>query len=472
MSPATSAKLENKAATVWTPQKGSQEVFMTCPIFEVLYDGSRGPGKTDALLMDYAQYVGRGFGAAWRGILFRQTYKQLSDIKARTKKWFFQIFPQSKFNESDYVWKFPDGEELLLRYMDNPDDYWNYHGHEYPWIGWEELTNWPTPECYDSMKACCRSSARGLPRRYRSTCNPYGKGHNWVKAKFVDPAPPFNVITDDQGNERIRIQGFLAENKVLEEVDPGYIKMIKSISDKNKRKAWVEGDWDIVAGGAIDDVWDREVHVIPAFPIPRDWRVDRSFDWGSSKPFSVGWWAESDGSDVFFPDGTSRSYPRGTVFRIAEFYGWNGNSNEGCRMLSANIARKIKEIEGNFNFTVHPGPADNSINDADTGVSIADEMGRYGVSWTKSNKSPGSRVAGLEQVRKYLENAKQKPMENPGLLIFENCTHFIRTVPVLPRDSKKIDDVDSDVEDHVYDETRYRLMKKETRIRQVKAVTF
>jgi hypothetical protein len=439
----------------------------------VLYDGTRGPGKTDGLIMDYAQHVGVGYGPAWRGILFRQTYKQLSDITTRTKKWFFQIFPQAKFNGSDYLWRFPGGEELLLRYMDNPDDYWNYHGHEYPWIGWEELTQWPSPECYDSMKSCCRSTGpKGMPRKYRANCNPYGKGHNWVKAKFVDPAPAGTVMIDDQGNQRVRIQGFLHENKVLEEIDPEYIKQIKSITDPNKRKAWVEGDWDIVAGGAIDDVWDREIHVVQSFDIPQSWRVDRSFDWGSSAPFSVGWWAESDGSDFLLKNGKVKSYPVGTVFRIAEFYGWNGNVNEGSRMLASEIARNIKRIEGSFPFHVYPGPADNSIQDADTGVSIADEMGRQGVTWTRSNKSPGSRVSGLEKIREMLENSKQRPMEAPGLFIFENCTHFIRTVPVLPRDSKKIDDVDTDAEDHVYDETRYRLMKKVQQIKQMKVVGF
>ena len=124
-----------KAPTVWAPHPGSQVQFLTCPIFECLLEGTRGGGKTAALLMSFAQYVGRGFGSAWRGVLFRETYPQLADVATKSKQWFKLFFPGAKFNESTYTWKFPDGEELLLRQGVKEDDYWDYHGHEYPWLG-------------------------------------------------------------------------------------------------------------------------------------------------------------------------------------------------------------------------------------------------------------------------------------------------------------------------------------------------
>ena len=131
---------------IWMPQPGSQVAFLTCPYWEVLYEGTRGPGKTDALIIDFLQGVGKGHGPAYRGILFRESFPQLSDVISRTKKYYTQIFPDAKYLGSNGVnkWVFPDGEELLFRHMKRADDYWNYHGHEYPWIGWEELTNWPT----------------------------------------------------------------------------------------------------------------------------------------------------------------------------------------------------------------------------------------------------------------------------------------------------------------------------------------
>ncbi len=160
---------------IWRPMPGSQEAFLAShPIFEVLFEGTRGGGKTDCLLMSFGMHVGKGFGSGWKGILFRQTYKQLTDVITKTKKWFPQIWPDAKFNHSEHVWTWPSGEQLLLRQFQKADDYWNYHGHEYPWIGWEELCNWATDEGYKRMMSCCRSSTKGMPRMVRATTNPYG----------------------------------------------------------------------------------------------------------------------------------------------------------------------------------------------------------------------------------------------------------------------------------------------------------
>ena len=444
---------------IWQPQEGSQELFLSCPIFECCYEGTRGPGKTDALLMDYAQFVGRGFGPAWNGILFREEYKELGDVVKKSKKWFRQIFPGARFLESksDYKWVFPDGEELLFRTAKKPDDYWNYHGHEYPWLAWEELTNWPNDELYLSMMSVCRSSHPGMPRRYRSTCNPYGVGHNWVKARFIDPAPRGMVVKDKDGRERVCIHGSIWENKILLKNDPDYIKNLQAQRGA-KRAAWLEGDWDIVAGGMFDDVWDAKVHIAIPFEIPSTWRIDRSFDWGSSKPYSVGWWAESDGCDITLNDGTKKSTQRGSLYRIAEMYGCTGKPNEGTRELASEVARKIKKFEKQLGRTVYAGPADSSIYDTDNDNCIADDMARLGVGWKRADKRPGSRMNGWELLRERLKNSITK--EGPGLFIFNTCRHFIRTVPVLPRDKTKSDDVDTNAEDHIADETRYRVAVK------------
>ncbi len=461
---------------IWAPQPGSQTLFLTCPFFECLFEGTRGPGKTDALLMDFAQHVGQGFGRAWRGILFRRTYKQLSDVVAKTKKWFWQIFPDAKFNESDYVWKWPGGEELLLRYMDKPDDYWNYHGHEYPFIAWEELTNWGTLDCYEAMKSCCRSSHPGVPRKYRSTCNPWGRGHNAVKRYFVDPAPAGVPIVDAQGRKRVRLFGSIFENKILLDADPGYLLNLQSITDENKKRAWLYGDWDITAGGALDDIWSRSVHAIRPFRIPGSWYVDRSFDWGSAKPFSVGFWAESDGTEAVMADGTTRCWPRGTLFRVGEWYGCKeGEDNVGIRMNSMDIGRGIHQREQRLRETlgvnwIAAGPADASIFDKADDDSIAAKIDAgYAAASSRpvevfvpANKAPGTRKRGLELARTRLEASLAKPMEAPGLFVFDTCSSWIRTVPVLPRDEGDPDDVDTEAEDHAYDDTRYRLIHQRT----------
>ena len=407
--------------------------------------------------MDFAQHVGQGFGAAWQGIIFRRTYKQLDDIIDRTKKWYYQIFPGIKYNEANYTWKWPTGEKLRLRHMDSEKDYWNYHGHEIPFIGWEELTGWPDNKCYEVMKSCCRSSDPDVPRKYRANTNPWGIGMNWVKKYFVDPAPAGEVVVNEADEKRVRIHGSILENKVLLEADPAYLKKLNAISDPNRRKAWRDGDWNITAGGALDDIWDPNKHVFEPFVIPHTFFLNRSFDWGSARPFSVGWWAESDGSDVILANGNRACFPRGTVIRINELYGWNGVDNEGCRMTAAEIAQSIKGIENSASFRnlignneIHKGPADNSIYTKENNMCIAADMKREGITWTESNKAPGSRIQGLEKVRRYLKNALERPMEKPGLVVFNTCRHFIRTVPTLPRDKRKLEDVETSAEDHCF----------------------
>lgn len=456
---------------IWEALPGNQRLFLSCPFQECLYEGTRGPGKTDALLMDFAQHVGQGYGSYWRGVIFRREYKHLDDIVVKSKRWFRQIFPQARFlnSKSDYKWIWPDGEELLFRHFKTVDDYWDYHGHEYPFQGWEELTSWPTIDCYDSMKSCLRSTYQGpvqIPLKIRATTNPYGVGHGWVKLHWIDPAPAGVPIEDEEGNIRVRITGRLKENIFLDEK---YLRVIKSVSDEAKRKAWVEGDWDIVAGGAVSDVWRRKYHVVDPFIIPATWTIDRSFDWGSSKPFSVGWWAESDGSEVEVRPGKKRTFPKGTLFRIAEHYGWNGQPNKGVYRSASKVAKEIKDIEKDSSILnkhrVKPGPADTSIWDADDeGKSIASKMQLQGIKWTKADKRPGSRKAGLEEVRDRMKASTKSPMEDPGIFIFSTCTQFLRTVPVLPRDPKDMDDVDTDAEDHVYDESRYRITAKDKSI--------
>lgn len=469
-----------KPEVIWAPQPGSQEAFLTCPLFEVLFEGTRGPGKTDALLMDFGQFIGRGYGPSWKGILFRQTFPQLSDVISKSKKWFNQIWPDAKYNEAQHFWRWPTGEQLLLRAFQREDDYWNFHGHEYPWVGWEELCNWADPNGYKRMMSTCRSSAPGLPRHYRATTNPYGPGHNWVKHRFRLPTHRSVIIDDSIDDDglpeppRVAIHGHIAENRLLLAADPEYINRLRaSARNAAELAAWLHGSWDIVAGGMFDDTWDPQVHLLDPFVIPHSWRIDRSFDWGSSKPFSVGWWAESDGSDVRLPNGKWRSTVRGDTFRIAEWYGSSGKPNEGLKMLATDVAKGIaeREFEMGLHGRVKPGPADSQIYAAENGNCIATDMARpfhlkngmlvKGIHWTLADKRPGSRKTGWEQFRKVLQQAHPakdgSPREVPGLFVFRNCSDFVRTIPVLPRDQKNLDDVDTDAEDHIADEARYRV---------------
>lgn len=490
---------EMKLKPGWTAQAGSQRLFLRTDVFEVLYEGTRGPGKTDTLLMDFLQHVNQGFKSDWRGILFRRTYPELADVVAKTIKWFPEMVPGAQFNKADYTWSFPQGEQLLLRHAKTVDDYWKYHGHAYPWIGWEELTNWADDALFRKMMSCCRSTNQDMPRKVRATCNPYGVGHNWVKRRYRLPYSRGKVIKDarDQEGElephRMALHGHLEENRILLDADPDYIKRLRS-SARNRAElaAWMRGSWDIVAGGMFDDCWDPKRHIVEPFRIPAGWRVDRAFDWGSSKPFSVGWWAESDGSRVQLENGRELHTVKGDLFRISEWYGCDPReSNTGLKMLATKVAegivirQKAMLENGLITRLPAPGPADSAIYDEEDGPSIATNMASKGVLWVKADKGPGSRKQGWEQVRRRLmavlppwekpeafgQNLKPYPWirDEPGLFVFNTCVHFIETVPPLPRDDADLDDVDTDAEDHIGDETRYRVRAPK---RLVKGGTF
>lgn len=468
--------LANSVRTGWQPNPGSQSLFLSCPVPECLLEGTRGGGKTDVLCMDFAQHCGVGFGEAWRGILFRESYPQLADVVAKTKRWFPAIFPGVRL--ADYTWTWPTGEQLLLRHMKRPDQYWDYHGHEYPWIGWEELCNWSTLECYESMLACNRSSHPSVPRKVRATTNPYGKGKNAVKRYFIDPAPAGCVIAEEReipqlenGElvrkrvllKRVRLHSSYIENPKLLEADPMYLANIEKISDLNKRRAWMFGDWNVTSGGMFDDLWVEARHVLKPFSIPGSWRIERAYDWGDSSPFSVGWWAISDGTTATLTDRTTRTFPRGSRFRIGEWYGAKKDDkpNTGLRLTSSKIAEGIVEREKKMGIheRVKPGPADSMIFDVRDGECIADKMAAkpYCVKWLEADKRPGSRKNGWALCRDMLE-AVVTGDDKPGLYVFENCRAFIALFPNLPRDEDDPDDVDTESEDHVGDETRYEVL--------------
>lgn len=484
---------------IWKPLPGSQCLALSAPVNHVMIDGTRGGGKTDVQIMRFRRHVGQGYGGFWRGVIVGRSYKALDDIVARTKRWFpkFKDGAQFKASQSAYKWVWPGGEELLLRVMEKPEDYEKFHGQEFPFIGWNELTQWATSECYDLLMSCNRSSflpaehspdpdnpLPELPLLVISTTNPSGPGHNWNKKRFVDVAPAGKVVRnttrvfnprtereEDVVKTQVRLFSSYRENRFL---SPEYIADLVNITDPNKRKAWLEGDWNVTAGGAIDDLWNNEVHIVDRFPIPDNWRIRRSHDWGSSHPFSTGFWAESNGEEVDI-DGRKVSFPKGSLIRFAEDYGAEGRRdpngqidyyghNVGLKLPSGEVAQRVLDLEESLQMLgwitrpVDPGPADNQIYDVrdEETDTIAKKMEAKGVRWTRSDKAKGSRKNGLQIMRDMLDNALKG--EGPGLYVMRNCKAFINTVPVLPRSEKDPDDVETTAIDHVYDEARYMIL--------------
>lgn len=383
--------------------------------------------------------------------------------------------------EARIVWsknqiRFANGSVIHLCHCQHDKDVYGYQGAEIHVLMIDELTQWARG-MYTFLRSRVRLGAlkiptwlKGLFPRCLLGANPGGIGHNWVKADFIDIAPALEIVampSAEGGMNRQFIPARLEDNPTMTANDPDYESKLEGIGSPELARAMRLGDWDIVAGGFFDDLWMRDVHVVKPFPLPTSWRLNRSFDWGSSKPFSVGWWAESDGSDVKLPNGTTLRTVRGDLFHIAEWYGWNGTPNEGSKMLAVDIAKGIAQRERQWRqslgWVVHPGPADTAIWTNENGMCIADDMKKAGVTWTEADKSPGSRANGWERIRMLLKQAyapASGPRESPGLFVFDNCTHFIRTVPVLPRDPHKTDDIDTKAEDHAADMARYRITEK------------
>lgn len=649
-----------QSKAIWAPQPGSQEAFLTCPVFEALYTSGRGIGKTDTLIMDFAKDVGVGHGIEWRGILFRRHFPEFKDVIAKTHKWFYQIWERDKevkYNASEHTWTWATGEQLIFRQLNKPEDYTKLHGSSFTWMGFEELTNWPTDEAFRKCFSLLRSSDKATAKKIRvrsttnpSGCVPYGdvltargwvpiqdvttddvvlsvtptgetvyrpvtethtydfdgqlkktesgmiftedhrfphlntdeslhtvrpftelpqyakiravgnansstlpsiyitadsemadryverclksglicnvsqsrfghvitasnnnvltlgptkdtphtgkvycltvtdtetffirqkgciwlsgnSGHSWVKDRYHLPVESGKIIGEiikDGSHPRVAIHGHLEENKVLLHSTPNYVETLReSATSEYQLQAWLEGDWNIVAGGMFDDVWSPEHQVIEGFNVKQaiynGWKIDRSYDHGQSKPFSVGWWAESNGIPVYLPNGTSVGHVKGDLVRFAEWYGCGKKSNEGLRMLTSDIAKGIRKREMDWGIRKHieRGPADASIFDPiEPNKSIAGEFYKEGVLWLPADKGKGSREHGWTLIRERLAAAKAVVKENPALYISNNCKSFIRVIPTLPRDENNIDDVDTNSEDHIADEVRYRVRAK------------
>lgn len=446
------------------PQPGKQAQLLACPADEILYGGARGGGKSHGALLDWVAHAER-YGEDAKGIAFRRSIPELEDfmLKAvailRPLGW--------SWGASRRVWTSAKGATLKMRHLDRDEDADSYQGHEYTWIAFEEAGNWPSPAPLDKLRACLRS-AKAVRKRMILTCNPGGPGHNWIKARFVDPAPPMTLFPDPDNRtwRRCFIPARLEDNRKLCEADPNYrMQIAAAAGNEQLRRAWLEGDWNIVAGGMFDDVWNASRQVFPAFPIPENWRVGMAHDWGSAKPSATLWVAEANGEEVTAPDGRILRFPRGSKIVIQELYTCTGKPNEGTRWTAQQIGEEITKINAaaskDKRWRVNDdNVADSAIFTVDDGRSIADSFSRAGIHWKPANKGPGSRSNGWQIMRQLLQASATGDKEKPGLFFFEHCRNTLRTLPTAVRDKRNPDDIDTESEDHALDALRYSILRQ------------
>ena len=439
---------------IWTPQP-RQRAFMERWEDEALYGGAAGGGKSDAMLAEALRQVEI---PNYRGIVFRQTFPQLEALISRSIELYKSAYPKAKYNDTKKVWTFPKGSQIFFGYMLREKDKYNYQGKPYDFIGFDELTQFTMTQ-YEYLRSRNRPTGPGTRVYMRATANPGGVGHGWVKERFITPAVPNTTIYTNEEivtpdgkklkvrSSRIFIPSTVFDNKELLNNDPQYLARL-AILPEAERNALLYGDWDSFSGQVFME-WRndpvhykdrRKTHVIDPFRIPGDWKIYRGFDWGYSKPFSVGWYAVDY---------------RGRMYRIRELYGCTGVPNVGVKWTAQEVAKKIREIETtdeNIKGRRVWALADPAIFAEDGGESIADMMAKEGVYFDKADHT---RIAGKMQMHyRFAFDEEEKPM----LYIFNTCRHFIRTIPALVYDDTDVEDIDTDTEDHIYDECRYVCM--------------
>ena len=386
----------------------------------------------------------------FRGILLRRTFPQLREIIDRCWRYYPSL--GGVYRATEHRWYFPSGAIIELGHMQSSSDQYQYQGREYHFIGFDELTQF-RKEQYLYLFSRARSTISELKPLIRSTCNPGGVGHEFVHSRFVRAAEPNKRFLDRvTGLSRMFIPGTVYDNPTLVENDPLYLKRLEALPEVEKRRL-LYGDWDTFEGQAF--MISPESHGIEPFDIPPEWPKYQVLDWGSSKPFSVGWYAvDYDG----------------VIYRYREWYGCEDNQVDvGLKMTAQDVARGILERETE---TIKLRIADPSIfhnlprsrkKEVVGGNSIAHDLATAGVVMQKGDNH---RLQGLHQVHRRLqivesvdEGTGEVVAGQPNIFFFNNHTHFWRTMPVLCYDPKNIEDIESDKqEDHIYDELRYMCM--------------
>lgn len=442
--------VEAAQSVVFKPNPGPQTEFLSASEREVLYGGSAGGGKSYAMLADPLHGLN---DPNFSGLLVRHTTEELRELIQKSQELYPRAIPGIKWSERKSQWTSPRGGRLWMSYLDKDMDVTRYQGQAFNWIGFDELTQWPSPFAWDYMRGRLRSaSSMELGLYMRATTNPGGSGHSWVKKMFIDPAPynkPFWATNIETGEEikypaghskagqslfkRRFIPASLFDNPYLAE-SGDYEAMLLSLPE-HLRKQLLEGNWDVNEGAAFPE-WNRAIHIVEPFKIPSNWTKFRACDYGYGSYTGVVWIAVSPSEQL-------------VVYR--ELY---------CSKVTAtDLADMVLEAEAE-DGTIRYGVLDSSLwhKRGDTGPSLAEQMNMKGCRWRPSDRSRGSRVAGKNEMHRRLQ--VDEYTEEPRMVFFSTCTNTIAQLPSIPLDKRNPEDVDTNAEDHLYDALRYGIMTR------------
>lgn len=417
-----------------------QKLFLKDHHRHVGYGGARGGGKSWAVRTKATLLSTKHAGI--RILIMRQTYPELQ--RNHIIQFRAMLVPDyASYNNTEKQLKFKNGSVIDFQYCKNDADLDRLQGAEYDVIFIDEATNFSEYQL-KAIAACCRG-VNDFPKRIYYTCNPGGQGHSYIKRIFIDR----NYDEGEDPEDYSFTQALVQDNTALQEADPNYVKFLEALPPKLK-EAWLYGSWDMFQGQFFEEFRDDPVHyedrkwthVIEPFDIPPGWKIYRSYDFGYSKPFSCAWWAiDYDGR----------------MYRILELYGCTGIPNEGVKWSPDKQFAEIRKVEDQHPYlkgkTIR-GVADPAIWASDTGESVNDVALRYRIYFEKGDHE---RIAGWMQMHyRFAFDENGYPM----MYIFKNCRAFIRTIPLLMYDEVKVEDLDTELEDHVADETRYMCMSR------------
>lgn len=423
---------------------------------EILYGGAAGGGKSHAMRVIALYYA---FNVPNIQIyLFRRLSEDLkknhldgsSGFNVLLSEYIDAGFCRINYSTSQII--FENGSKIHLCHCQHEKDVIKYQGVEINLLLIDELTHF-SEYIYKFLRSRVRLGGLKIPKniigklpKIFCSSNPGGIGHDFVKRDFITNLEPFELkkMSDEEGGMiRQFIPAKLADNPTMTINDPYYKNKLLALGG-SLAKAMLNGDWDAIEG-AYFEKFNIERHTIAPFEIPRGWFKIRAFDYGYSAPFSVGWYAVSEGVEV-----DKKWIPAGALIKYREFYGTTGKQNEGLRLENNQLSRRIVELEKGEK--IHDEVADPSIFAHNGGISIAEQLFNGGLNFRKADNE---RIAGWQQIRYRLDGE-----DNPLLFLFTTCKHTIRQFQSIQHDKGKPEDLDTDMEDHALDETRYACMSR------------
>lgn len=410
-----------------------QQKFINSEAFETLFGGAAGGGKSYGQLVDALLYALKYPKS--KQIIFRSTFADLEKSLIRVS---LEIYPLSiaDYNSSKHTWKFQNGSIIDFGYIQYEKDVYQYQSAEYDVIRFDELTHF-TEFMYTYMISRCRG-ANPYPKRIKSSTNPGGVGHTWVKERFIDIGEPNTIHTCklETGEEvtRIFIPSLVTDNKFMLEYDPDYIKRLDALPEK-ERKALKYGDWDIYDGMFFPE-FKRRIHVIEPFQIPDSWNRYIAMDYGLDM-FAV----------LFIAVDTKNK---------AYIYNEIHKSN----LIVSEARQTLKSIMRQYKYKFIYAPPDLWNRNRDTGKSTAELFREGGIFLTKASNN---RIAGWLNVKEWLKIKKLRHeqtgelYEDSDLKIFSNCINLIKYLPQLQHDEKDPNDVATEPHEptHITDALRY-----------------